>query len=245
MSIPHVKRCVVVKKPNDFQLGIDDVRTAMDGQRGVRLRMSKTVFCGHWPDAKNVCTGKLLGPSYEGKFVAEALFDGDTEPTLLTSSSLMMTDTHVTWRKPHMDASTFLRNKCTSNSKHVNAMTRAKDMYSVLCDSVLDINGRIVVTLDGIGTNRVSGEHVLQSISPHQRPDTLTLEMNADVALRNGCFFRQHRVGLLKRTGGGGPNLGKKKRFCRRVTCRSAPLSLGGDMGFLINVPDKKNLTHL
>lgn len=180
---PVHTRCVAVKQPNDFQLGIGDVRTAIDGQRGVRLRMSKTAFCGHWPDAKDVCTGKLLGPSYEGKFVAEALFDGDTEPTLLTSSSLMLTDTHVYWRKPHMDASILLKNKCTQNSKHVNAMARAAEMYEVLCDSVVDLGGRLVVTLDGMGTNRVSGDDVLQSVAPRQRPDTLTLEMSADVAL--------------------------------------------------------------
>lgn len=178
----HTQR-VAARKPNDFQLGIDDVRTAIDGQRGVRLRMSKTAFCGHWADAKDVCTGKLLGPSYEGKFVAEALFDGDTEPTLLTSSSLMLTDTHVTWRKPNLDAPVLLANKCTANSKHTNAMARAAEMYEVLRDSGVALGGRLVVTLDGIGTNRVSGDGVLQSVAPHQRPDTLTLEMNADVAL--------------------------------------------------------------
>ena len=60
---------------NDFQHGIDDVREALDGQRGARVRMPNTAFSGHYPDAKDTCTGKLLGPSYEGRFVAEALFD--------------------------------------------------------------------------------------------------------------------------------------------------------------------------
>lgn len=168
---------------NDFQVGIDRVREAIDGQRGARLRMPKSAFCGHWHDAAETCTGKLLGPSYEGRFVAEALFDGDTAPTLLTSSSLMLTETHVFWRKPHMDAAALLRDKCIANMKHVHAMARARDMYSTLLDSDIDLRDRIVLTLDGIGTNRVSGEDVLASIDACDRPDTLTLEMNADVAL--------------------------------------------------------------
>lgn len=168
---------------NDFQVGIDKVREAIGGQRGVRLHMPKSAFCGHWPDTAQTCTGKLIGPSYEGRFVAEALFDGDAAPTLLTSSSLMLTDTHVFWRKPHMDATALLRDKCATNAKHVHAMARARDMYSILLDLGIDLRDRIVLTLDGIGTNRVSGEDVLASLDACDRPVTLTLEMNPDVAL--------------------------------------------------------------
>ena len=98
-----------VKSTNDFQVGAPLVRTAMAGQCGVRIRMPRSAFCGHWPDAPDVCTGKILGPSHVVRFVAEALFDGETEPALLTSSSLMLQETHVMWRKPDVDASRLRR----------------------------------------------------------------------------------------------------------------------------------------
>ena len=145
--------------------------------------MPKTAFCGHWPDAEDVCTGKLVGPSYEGRFVAEAKFDGESGTTLLTSSSLMLSGTHVVWRKPHMDAIALLRSKCDVDKKHRHAMFRAREMYTHLMSSGIDLGGRIVLTLDGMGTNRVSGDEVLESLPPSQRPETLTLEMNPDVAL--------------------------------------------------------------
>lgn len=182
ISKPKPRRRLDARPPNDFQLGIEDVREAIDGQHGVRIRMSKTAFCGHWPEATDVCVGKIVGSSREGRFVAEAIFDGDSEPTLLTSSSLMRVDTHVVWRKPHLTPTALLRKKCETNTKHVNAMGRASEMYETLCSLNLSLKGRIVLTLDGIGTNRVAGENVLDSIAPSERPETLTLEMNADVA---------------------------------------------------------------
>ena len=204
------------RAPNDFQLGIDVVRAAVDGQRGVRLRMPKTAFCGHWPDALDVCTGKLVGPSYEGKFVAEALFDGDAEPTLLTASSLMLHETHVSWRKSHIDASALLRDKCKANVKHVNALGRAEEMYETLLASKVNLRGRIVLTLDGMGTNRVAGERVLESVSPSERPETLTLEMDANVALaqRIGLGF-----GDRVRFTGADPTLACRSLLLKRTGC--------------------------
>jgi hypothetical protein len=204
---------VQIKKPNDFQLGIDDVREAIDGQRGVRIRMPSTVFCGQWPDATEMCIGKLMCPSYEGKFVAEALFDGDTEPTLLTSSSLMLSDTHVSWRKPNMDASNLLRTKCSTNVKHLNAMTRAVEMYQILLDAPVNLSGRIVLTLDGIGTNRVSGEEVLEVLPGPERPKTLTLEMNADVALSQRICLG---FGKLVRFTGADPSMAYKSHSMKK-----------------------------
>ena len=195
---------------NDFQLGIETVRRAMDEHKGVRLRLPRTAFSGYWPDAPEECRGVLLGASHEGKFVAEALFEGDRTPTLLTSSSLMLYDTCAWWRNSHLDPARLHVDKCDANVKHTNAFARAVHMYETLLDAGISLEGTIVATLDGMGTNRMAGEKVLRDrgVPVKARPVTWTFERNADVALAQ-------RVGLgfgdaVKFTGGDAHLSGKK-----------------------------------
>lgn len=177
------------KKTNDFQLGMEAVRaTIHKGQRGVKLHVPRTAFCGHWPGAPALCPGILVGPCYEGKFVAEALFAGETVPTRLTSSSLMLHETRVAWRfgrAPHIVRKALHRRKCKANAKHANAFARATRMYEYLLDEagVEDLEDACIVGLDGMGTNHVAGDVLMDARGLKARPTRLIFEKDADVAL--------------------------------------------------------------
>ena len=179
---PKVRTVRCSAPVNDFQLGIDTVREAMDGQGGVRLEVPLDSFNGYWPGYKDMCMGRIIGPSYEGHFVAEAKLD-DGEIVPLTSSQLMLHNTTVKWRRPHMDAERYLLDKCDVDVKHVHAMDRATEMFELLVASGIDLSKRAVLTLDGMGTNRVAGDRAFHSLHPSKRPEIWTLEMNANVAL--------------------------------------------------------------
>lgn len=166
---------------NDFQLGLEASREAMKYQSGVRIAMPRSAFSGHWLEAPEMCDGTILGPSHEGRFVAEALFKNESEPTLLTSSSLMLCDTKMRWRSPDIDAVTYHTLKVNSNPKHDHAFERAKEMMEEVIRRDIQLGDKFILTLDGMGTNRVAFEEVLESSK--QRPTILTLEMQADVAL--------------------------------------------------------------
>jgi hypothetical protein len=185
------KSSTAVSDANDFQVGIDTVRAAMEYQVGVRVRMSRDAFTGHWLESPEVCSGIIVGPSYEGNFVAEARFDGETLPTFLTSSSLMLHETHARWRSSHIDPKRLHIDKCDAHAKHQNAFARAVQMHEALLDLGVDLSDKVILTLDGSGTNRVAGEVVMQQreIPKKMRPYTITLEMNPNVALAQ-------RVGL-------------------------------------------------
>jgi hypothetical protein len=181
------KRNHLTKALNDFQIGLDDVRDAMDGQAGVRLSVPLDSFNGHWSGYDSMCSGKIVGPSYEDPFVAEALFDGETEPVRLTPSQLMHVDTRAVWRKPPIDAARLLMDKCAGDVKHNNAVERATDQWMVLLEHFarhgLTLKGCVVLTLDGIGTTRVAGLPITATLPPSQRPEVWTLEKEAVVAL--------------------------------------------------------------
>lgn len=204
----------VAASVNDFQLGIDTVREAMKGQCGVRLEVPLDSFNGYWPGYKDVCVGKILGPSYERYYVAEAKLD-DGEIVPLTSSQLMLHNTTAKWRTPHMDAERYLLNKCDDNIKHAHAMDRATEMFELLIASGIDLSKRAILTLDGMGTNRVAGDRALYSLHPSKRPKVWTLEMNANVALAQ-------RVGL---------GFGSSVRYTGAdpsIKCRSSALKRPG-----------------
>lgn len=177
-------------KANDFQLGIDAVRIAMDRQRGVRIRVPLSAFAGHWPGFPDLCHGVIVKPLHQGKFVAEALFDGDADPTPITSSMLMLHETCASWRKPRVDAKQLLTAKCAAHVKHTNAYQRAVAMCETLLELPEELESislperKIILTLDGMGTNRIAIEDVMNArgVPATARPDIVTLEMDADVA---------------------------------------------------------------
>ena len=195
---------------NDFQIGREACRAAMVWQEGVRLRVPLLAFAGWW-DAPAVCTGRLLGPCHEGKFVAEALFDGDVAPTRLTASCLMRVDTHAAWRKPALDPVRFHVNKCAAHAKHANALARATAMMRLLLDVAGGtLEGTVVVTLDGMGTNRVGFGAALEDVAPRKRPEILTFEMDPEVACAQRVALG---FGADVRYTGGDPELACKGLF--------------------------------
>ena len=199
-------------KANDFQVGITTVRTAMERQCGVRICVPLSAFSGYWHGCPDMCHGIIVAPLYKGKYVAEALFDGDTEPTPLTSSLLMLHETRASWKKPHLHAERFHIDKCAKHVKHMNAFKRAEEMCEVLLDMGTDLAGKTIITLDGMGTSRVAINTVMDArgLPAKARPTTVTLEMNADGALGQ-------RIGLgfgsdIKFTNGD-PYVSSKVRF--------------------------------
>lgn len=177
-------------KSNDFQLGIDVVRIAMDRQRGVHIRVPLSAFSGHWPGCPDMCHGVIVKPLHRGKFVAEALFDGDAKPTPITSSMLMLHETRAWWRKPRVDAKQLLMAKCATHVKHTNAYQRTVAMCDVLLELPNELGciglseRKTILTLDGMGTNRVAIDDAMEArgVPVKARPDIITLEMDADVA---------------------------------------------------------------
>lgn len=167
---------------NDFQMGLETARRAMTEQKGVRVRIPRTAFKGHWRKAPKLCTGYVVGAARTGKFVARARFAGETDETLLTPSALMLAASQSKWRavarfKAVRDA------RLAGASKHRNAVRRATDMMSALLDAGVPLAGKTVLTLDGIGTNRVGFTAALDARGVTRRPEILTCEMDAAVAL--------------------------------------------------------------
>ena len=199
------------KHPNDFQLGLETSREFMKSQVGVRLAMPRSAFSGYW-DAPEVCQGKILGPSYEGRFVAEALFDGESAPTRLTSSSLMLHETTVHWQSALMNASDFHNKKNQDHVKHQHAFERAKEMMGELIRrKQQELEQTYVLTLDGHGSNQTAFREVLlESLPMHQHPTVLTFEMKADVALAQRIAFGWDRDVQFT---GGDPHFASKSLF--------------------------------
>lgn len=170
-----------MKRRNDFQVGLDASRAAMRRQKGVPIRMDKSALSGHW-DAPNLLTGSIVGASHEGKFVAEALFDGDARPTLLTSSSLMLKGTEVDWRPPPLRTLS-ARDASLRAPKHSNAMRRAAALMDALLDDGVPLGDASVLTLDGKGANRTAFLSALSARGVEDVPRILTFEIDAEVAL--------------------------------------------------------------
>lgn len=190
-SISKKKTCVRTSTVNDFQVGLDECRRAMEFQQGVRICIPKSAFSGWW-EGPDMCRGRILGPCYEGRFVAEALFEGEHVPTRLTASSLMLVDTCATWRKPDVDPVRFHILKCLEHEKHANAFARAKQMMHMLIEDKVDLDGKVFVTLDGMGTNRIGMiAAIMDDLLPTKtaRPTILTFEKNANVALTQRISF--------------------------------------------------------
>lgn len=166
---------------NDFQMGIKTSRRAMSQQKGVRVRIPRSAFAGYWK-APKICTGYITGAARTGRFVARARFHNEDGETLLTSSSLMLASTRVKWRP--VPATVHTRDvRLAGAAKHTNAVERARDMMATLVKSGVPLADKKIITLDGIGTNRVGFTRAMDEVGVHSRPEIITCEMDADVAL--------------------------------------------------------------
>ena len=121
--------------------------------------------------------------------MAEALFDGDAEPTPITPSMLMLHETRAWWRKPRVDAKQLLMAKRAAHAKHTNAYQRTVKMCKVLLELPEELGSiglserKTILTLDGMGTNRLAIDDAMEArgVPAKARPDIVTLEVDADV----------------------------------------------------------------
>lgn len=237
------KKKTAAVKYNDFQLGIDIVRNAVDQQRGVRIQMPLSAFTGYWQNAPVMCTGTLLESCHEGHFVAKAHFDCDTEGlvTMLTASSLMLKNTHVSWRKPNMDPKRHLEQRCLVDAKHTHAFERAKEMYTILISHMarlgIPLKKKKVLTLDGIATNQLAGNAAMDAMNiPHNmRLETLTLEMNAICALSQRVALG---LGNKVRFTGADPDMSTKSLLIRTAPTMESVIMTSND---ILSEADKRS----
>jgi len=174
----------MASKTNDFQFGIEWVRRAMSHQKGVEIEIPKHAFNKKW-EGPDICKGHILSPSKDGKFVAIAKFEGEDYNTYLTSSSLMLCDSKAKWRDGFFTAKLEQKRRML-DSKHKNAYQRSVDMIEeLLRDKDFDLTGKNIVTLDGMGTNKLAYEKVLSDfdVPSTMHPRIITFELDSDVAL--------------------------------------------------------------
>ena len=200
---------------NDFQLGIEAVRTMMEGQVGVTLVVPTLALNGWHKDCGPTFRARIVCASRDGRMVAEAVCDNGNKLDL--TSSLCMSSL-VEWRPPSSDVLASRKLELTS-SKHVHSMRRAEAFAHACAERGVAGARDVVLTLDGNGENRDAMRRVFSSPDcaktnvAQEEPCILTAEMDPDVALAQAMLYGPERVVFT----GGDPHLRVRHSFAGRT----------------------------
>lgn len=180
---------------NDFQHGLPEARRIIEEELiGKKIIMDKDdAFTLSYAGPQRVC-GTILDVSYESVFVALVQFAGEGI-SKVTCASFMLSTTEWLWEETVARDDDMLT---PTGRKHEDSMERPRYMASHLIRSGADLKGKVILGLEGDGTNRRAYEQAFDAagIPVEDRPLVITVEMSPHVAFVQAMRFGRKHVRL-------------------------------------------------